>query len=283
MAPPHNWTPRAERGFRLFFGAVVTPCFTGLTLLFMKMRASPVRLRPTNAPPEIVIVAVIILLASIAAYGLDQFLSGVWPGRRRWFAPAEEVLEERLGHVHGRGNLTVAHVWGAPIRVHWSLPIGLILIGGPRPGAWVGFLAVVLAHELGHALLVRRFRQHVIELSFHAVGGECRWIGRPTARQRTIIAWGGVAGQAILLGIAWGIMRVAPQIFRGWFGEPLGTMLVSSNAVMAGLNLLPIRPLDGAEAWKLLFWRARDSKVQREDTVGSLVESVLDDVKRGDK
>jgi hypothetical protein len=70
--------------------------------------------------------------------------------------------------------------------------VGLILVGGLRPGAWVGFLAVILAHELGHAVLVRRFGQHVV---------------------------GGVAGQAVLLGLAWGIGRAlvySNVVIRRW-------------------------------------------------------------------
>ncbi len=271
-----------ERVARIVFGVVVVPFFTGLALLFVEMRVSPADARPRNAPPDILIVAVTLFVALIAAYGLDQLLTGVWPSRRRWFTRAEEVLGESLGRVRGRGSLIVGHVWGAPIQVHWSVLVGLILVGGLRPGAWVGFLAVILAHELGHAVLVRRFGQHVVALSLHALGGECHWVGGPTPRQRTLIAWGGVAGQAVLLGLAWGLILLAPQMFRGSFGDPLGRALVYSNVVIAAFNLLPIPPLDGVEAWRLLFRRGRGSSLKATpDPIDRLVKSVLDRASRG--
>jgi Zn-dependent protease len=37
--------------------------------------------------------------------------------------------------------------------------------------------------------------------------------------------------------------------------DPLGRALVQSNVAIAAFNLLPIPPLDGVEAWRLLFRR----------------------------
>ena len=49
--------------------------------------------------------------------------------------------------------------WGAaPIRWHWSLPLGMALAGAfeLRPLAWVLFLGLVLVHEAGHFVAVKR-------------------------------------------------------------------------------------------------------------------------------
>lgn len=69
------------------------------------------------------------------------------PSRHRWFTKAEEKLGQTLDQTRGRGSVTVARIWGAPVRVHWSIVAGLMLVGGLQPGAWVGFLAVILAHN----------------------------------------------------------------------------------------------------------------------------------------
>jgi Zn-dependent protease len=270
-----------ERVARIVFGVVVVPFFGGLSLLIPVARARIGDLRSKDDPPEVILVAITLFFGLIAAYGLDQLLTGVWPSRGRWFTRAEEVLGESLGRVRGRGSLTIGHVSGAPVRVHWSVLVGLILVGGLRPGAWVGFLVVILAHELGHAVLVRRFGQRVVALSLHALGGECHWVGSPTPRQRTLIAWGGVAGQAVLLGLAWGVLQLVPQIFGGWFGNPLGRTLVHSNVVIAAFNLLPIPPLDGVEAWRFLFQRARSSLLRpTQDPVNKVVKSALERASR---
>jgi Zn-dependent protease len=272
---------RAERLVRIVFGVVVVLFFASLAFGLVVMRAASGDSRPKNAPSDALLVAVTLFLALIATYGLDQLLTGIWPSRSRWFSRAERVLGESLG-THDRGTVTVAHVWGAPIRVHWSVLVGLVLVGRFNLGACVGFLAVIIAHELGHAVLVRRFGQHVVALSLHALGGECHWVGRPTPAQRTLIAWGGVAGQAFLAGAAWALVRVLPQTFTGHFGEALGFTLLKSNLVMAAFNLLPFHPLDGFEAWAapIFQWARGTYRAQPADPIDSLVKSALDRAKR---
>src|SRR5439155_418778 len=123
--------------------------------------------------------------------------------------------------------------------------------------------------------------QQVVGLSFHALGGECHWAGQPTAKRRALIAWGGVAGQAVLLAVAWSATRLLPAAFTGWFGDPLGRALVHSNMAMAAFNLLPIPPLDGVEAWRLLLPRARrPGFTPSQDSVNEVVESALERARR---
>src|SRR4051812_43653708 len=103
------------------------------------------------------------------------------------------------------GYLMIGRFRGAPIRIHWSTPLGALVFGGfsfdpPRlAGAVAGFVSVVLVHELGHAALVRAYGLQVDSISIHVAGGECRWSGHSTPRQAAVIAWGGVLAQAVLL------------------------------------------------------------------------------------
>jgi len=157
-----------------------------------------------------------------------------------------------------RGYFRVGRVRGAPVRIHWTTPIGAFLFSGMivgaafAPGAWAAFVLLVLVHELGHAALVRRFGLRVLAIDVHGAGGACRWQGHATELQRAKIAWGGVLAQALLLVATALVAPIAPR-------EPLVAQIVqtwtATNVLMIAFNLLPIRGLDGAEAWTLLRWR----------------------------
>lgn len=150
------------------------------------------------------------------------------------------------------GYFTIGRLFGMPVRIHWTTPIGAAALSGFAfvPGAWIGFLLLVLAHEMGHALLIRAFGGHVLALQLHGIGGECVWDGYSTSRQRSIIAWGGVLGQlAVLLTTPLWASLLAPG--QHPFLAQLVSMFTGTNVAMMVLNLLPIPPLDGAEAWRL--------------------------------
>ena len=158
-----------------------------------------------------------------------------------------------------RGCLRVGRLKGVPLRLHWTLPIGAVLFCGEQGGpvAWGAFAALILVHELGHAALVRRYRLHVIDVTLHGAGGECHYSGEPTEMQRTLIAWGGVVAQAMVLVIA--CLALAPHGPPSPTRDALVTAFIDRNLAMILLNLLPFRPLDGGEAWKIVGVLARRS------------------------
>src|SRR5262249_7247385 len=80
-------------------------------------------------------------------------------------------------------------------------------------------------------------------------GGLCRWSGYPTARERSIIAWGGVLAQAAVFAVATSVVAVLGWP-HGLLGQ-LANVLIRTNAWLMLINLLPFPPLDGAEAWAL--------------------------------
>jgi stage IV sporulation protein FB len=141
---------------------------------------------------------------------------------------------------------------GVPIRVHTSALVGAVLFGGFAfaPGAWIGFLLVVLVHELGHAAVVRFTGNHVQCIDVHVLGGECRWFGHPTPTERAAIAWGGVWAQLALFFVALPIQHAVGDAW-GRFGTDLLEALTWQSLILAAINLLPFVPFDGAEAWKL--------------------------------
>jgi stage IV sporulation protein FB len=151
-----------------------------------------------------------------------------------------------------RGFLTLGKLRGIPIRIHWTMPVGAAVFGGLRfaPAFWLGFFLLVLVHELGHAFYVRRYGHRVLSIEVTGFGGLCRWSGAATPYERAAIAWGGVVAQGLLLLVALAIVVALGPPRAIWSAE-LAHVFVRTNLWLIGLNLLPIRPLDGAEAWPL--------------------------------
>lgn len=147
------------------------------------------------------------------------------------------------------GYFTAARLQRAPIRLHWSLLPSIIVLTRFRfaPGAWLGIVVLLVVHELGHALLVRGFGLSLEAIELHGFGGECRFSGFVSPWRRSIIAWGGVVAQAALLPLGF---VIAPSIEVEFLRSCLLAFGVP-NCWMIALNLLPIGPLDGRQAWRL--------------------------------
>jgi hypothetical protein len=158
------------------------------------------------------------------------------------------------------GYYTLGRIRGAPIRIHWSAPLGAIAFTGFAfvPALWAGFFLLVILHELGHAALVRRLGYQVVAVRVHAFGGDCQWAGDPTRADVAVVAWGGVLAQAVL----W-VAATALVLVLGFPESPvlaaLAVTFTSVNARMILFNLMPIPPLDGHHAWQLvpMLWEAR--------------------------
>jgi len=168
------------------------------------------------------------------------------------------------------GSLIAGSWKGSPIRIHWSVLLCAFFFGRFQfvPLYWIAFFIVVFIHEAGHAIVIKHFRMRVDEIVLHGIGGYCRWSGNPTPKSRSLIAWGGIFAQFGLLLIAYTSFRainpyhntITQQIFRAF---------VTSNIWMIFFNLLPIEPLDGDAAWKIVNllrndWRTYTAKRKRQ-------------------
>lgn len=152
------------------------------------------------------------------------------------------------------GYLKLFSVRGIPVRAHWTLPLGALMLGGMRlsPGFWLGFVLIILLHELGHAYLVRRLNHHVVAVDITGFGGACRWQPRGYASQleHSIISWGGVLAQGLLLlgtVIALAVVGSPSSVFTA----ELVHAFTTTNIIIIVINLLPFPPLDGYQAWKI--------------------------------
>ncbi len=151
-----------------------------------------------------------------------------------------------------RGGLNLGRIAGVPLRLHWTALVGAFVFTGFRfdPVTWGTFAALILAHELGHALVVKAAGGTPTLIELTGYGGLCHWRGEVSAISRACIAWGGVWAQLLVLAAAeaWQYSAGMPETFTG---VRVLTTLIDSNTWMIALNLLPIPPLDGAEAWRL--------------------------------
>ncbi len=156
-----------------------------------------------------------------------------------------------------RGWWTIFRWRGAPVRLHWSLAIPWLFFSRFQfvPAIWLGMLLIVLVHELGHAFLVRRYRFEVTSIDLTGLNGECQWTGDPSAWQVSVVAWGGVLAEALLLPLG---LLLAPKIEQPFLRDLLLTF-GWTNLWMIGFNLIPIPPLDGSRAWRLfpMWWESR--------------------------
>jgi Zn-dependent protease len=162
------------------------------------------------------------------------------------------------------GSLTLFRVAGIPIRAHWTLPLGALFFSGFRfaPAFWLAFFLLVLIHELGHAALVKAFRLRVIGIDITGFGGLCHWSGSATIAERGAIAWGGVLAQAVLFVVTFGALLVFGRPHT-LFAAEIASVFTYTNGYLMLLNLIPLPPLDGAEAWKFVGYLVRGGRFPR--------------------
>ncbi len=152
------------------------------------------------------------------------------------------------------GSLLLGRLMGVPVRIHWTAPVGAFVFTGMSfvPERWAAFFALILLHEMGHALVVKAVRAEATGVELTGYGGYCQWRGDVSPVGRAAIAWGGVWAQMLLLLCAEAYVRLV-----GWPGTALGHVAVSTalgaNLSMIVFNLVPLPPLDGSEAWPLPY------------------------------
>jgi stage IV sporulation protein FB len=158
-----------------------------------------------------------------------------------------------MGRVMSGGWLTVGRFRGAPIRLHWTLPIGALAWSrfSFAPALWLAFAALILLHELGHALIVLRYRLGLSEIALHGAGGYCRHERSGSRFEESAIAWGGVLAQlALYLGVSLAELSLGPPTTLA--AAQALYVFTSANLWLIAINLIPIEPLDGAKAWPLV-------------------------------
>jgi Zn-dependent protease len=188
-------------------------------------------------------------------------------------------------------GVPVARLFGIEIRLHlsWIFIIAIITVsvggrlGAVQPGAdatiaWVigvlssfGFLATVVAHELGHALVARRTGSEVTSVSVNFVGSPAVVDVRATsARAEAAVA---LAGPLTSLGL--GVVLIAVALLGIAMANPtveigadvlfiVGTL----DLVLAAISIVPAFPLDGGRLVRAIVWARTGDERQGAQAAG---------------
>jgi len=119
------------------------------------------------------------------------------------------------------------------------------------------FLLSVLAHELSHAVVARRFGVAISGITLFVFGGASTMEEEPRhPRDEALIAAAGPISSLLLGGILWGLDLVVtqPQVeaLVGWLGF--------INLMLGVFNLVPGFPMDGGRILRALLWRIRGDR-----------------------
>ena len=136
-----------------------------------------------------------------------------------------------------------------PLRLHWSLLLGAALFctAQPRAGLLLGYAAVLLVHLGGHALAT--FGAGVRLVAVNGLGGELLLDRDLLPIQRSISA---LAGPLAQLAAFCGALTMGALLHPSTpAAQDLLDALGRRNLIVLLLNLIPLRPLDGAEGWRI--------------------------------
>jgi Zn-dependent protease len=186
----------------------------------------------------------------------------------------------RFGRIAG---IPVGASWSALLiagLIAWSLAGRLLPVQAPglAPAAyWLAgaagaglFLASLLAHEVGHAVVARRAGLRVRGITLWLLGGVAQLEDEPaTPRDELRVA---VVGPAVSLALAagFGLAAAAMAVAGGpAVAVAVTAWLAVGNAALALFNLVPAAPLDGGRVLRGLLWRRHGSRVRASVTAAT--------------
>src|SRR5262245_51559845 len=171
-----------------------------------------------------------------------------------------------------RGMLRVGRIAGVPsyLTSSWVVLAVLVTVGyGSFYGGGAGrdstlnyllgagivacLVVSVLLHEIGHALIARRYKVGVRAITLELLGGFTEMDrDAPTPRAEAAIALAGPAVSLVLAGVGTALVTVTD---RGTILGDFAVQFALSNLIVAIFNGLPGLPLDGGRALRALVWR----------------------------
>jgi Zn-dependent protease len=175
----------------------------------------------------------------------------------------------------GRGSFAIGTIAGIKIALHptWLIIALLVTVGlalGDLPDAFPGwpsaayvalgavvaalFFASVLAHELSHAFVARRYGIKVRDITLFIFGGAATLEGEAkTPGQEALIA---LAGPACSLVLGAGLVGASLLLDPRHVGAVVGWLGIL-NLSLALFNSIPAFPMDGGRVLRAVLWRTR--------------------------
>ena len=159
-------------------------------------------------------------------------------------------------------SLPLGSVAGIRLQVHFTFLALLAWMGvkGWRQGDlsgvpfFLGLFACVLLHELGHALMARRFGIMTSDITLLPIGGVARLERMPEDPRQEL--WVALAGPAVNVAIAAVLFVILggqlPPVEKIGGGSILERLLLA-NITLFFFNLLPAFPMDGGRVLRALL------------------------------
>ena len=189
-----------------------------------------------------------------------------------------------------KSTIRIGSYRGIDIFVHWTFPVMLAGIfafyvwqGLTVAAALAGVTMIVtvfgcvVLHELGHAMMARRFGIPTLDIVMYPIGGVAR-LGRMPREpmQEFLIA---VAGPAVNLAIAAGLFVVGRLLGAGMSAQSIGpaghvvSTLMWINIGLVVFNMLPAFPMDGGRVLRAAL--ASQMEYRMATHVASMIGMVL--------
>lgn len=170
-----------------------------------------------------------------------------------------------------KGSLKIGRIAGIGVYVHWTffLLVAWLLVGpvieGQPWGIAVVMLVTVLAmfgcvvlHELGHALMARRFHIQTRDITLLPIGGVARLERMPEDPfQELWVALAGPAVNVVIAAVLLPLVVLSVGLEMSFSTRILGSSILPNllvlNVLMVLFNLLPAFPMDGGRVLRALL------------------------------
>lgn len=157
--------------------------------------------------------------------------------------------------------------WGLlAILIAWALATGFFpalheglsrsAYWGMSAGAVAGLFVSIVAHELAHSLVARRFGMPMRSITLFALGGVAEMEAEPPSPRAEFAM--ALAGPLMSVALAAAFHAGDSLLTAGQHAVPLAGVLhylALLNLVLAGFNMVPAFPLDGGRALRALLWQ----------------------------
>lgn len=175
-------------------------------------------------------------------------------------------------------RLPLFQIFGLKIRLHpswlllavlvvWSLGAGYFPFVAQGRAQWVywamaalgllGLAVSVVAHEMAHALVGRRFGMPIAGITLFVFGGVAELEAEPTEPQgEALMALAGPLLSVAAAGLFYGLEEMSTGVAAVVL-DYLGFL----NLLLAGFNMLPAFPMDGGRVLRAALWAWRGDVV----------------------
>jgi Zn-dependent protease/CBS domain-containing protein len=171
----------------------------------------------------------------------------------------------------GRWSWNLGRLFGIEVRVHATFLILLVWVaashvmaghGLAMAASGVAFIvcvfAIIVLHELGHALTARRFGIKTRDITLLPIGGVARLERMPSKpSEELLVAIAGPAVNVVLALLLFGVLVLLgamEDVGRlSLVGGPFLAKLMWTNIALAAFNIIPAFPMDGGRVLRALL------------------------------